>query len=413
MPPSESQNGYNVYLASETVESLDSFEGVPEPVRSRTSAPGARAWQGYLYHQLDQFTLLAPGVLLALVIAFVAGHLATWLGVQLLDFERSPVSPILVAVLLGLILRNTIGLPAGFHEGLTWCVKVLLRIGVALLGLRLSLLAIGQIGLQALPIVLGCISVGLVGALWLGNRLGISGKLSTLIAVGTSICGVSAIVATGPALRADDEEVSYAVASITIFGMLGLLCYPFLAHVLFQGDPHMAGFFLGTSIHDTSQVAGAALLYQTAYDAPETLEVATTTKLVRNVCMGAVIPLLVILHRRSLGSTQTVRGLPLRQWVPGFVWAFLGFAAFRSLGEIGPRAYGILDDKAWEQLLAFGQAVSLGCLSLALAAIGLGTSARHFRALGWKPLATGMLTALLVGCASWGLVRFLAAARNC
>ena len=94
----------------------------------------------------------------------------------------------------------------------------------------------------------------------IGRWLKLPSRLATLIAVGTSICGVSAIVATGPAIEAEDEEVAYAVATITIFGILATFLYPYLAHALFGQNATAAGLFIGTSIHDTSQVTGAALI---------------------------------------------------------------------------------------------------------------------------------------------------------
>src|SRR5262249_47541323 len=148
----------------------------------------------------------------------------------------------------------------------------------------------------------------------------------TLIAVGTSICGVSAIVATGPVIDAEEDEISYSVACITLFGMLALFLYPFLAHLIFAGDARLAGLFLGTSIHDTAQVAGAGLIYQQQFHAPEALNAATVIKLVRNLCMAGVIPLMAVLYRRSTGTSAGRQ--PWHQVVPLFV---LGFVALATL----------------------------------------------------------------------------------
>ncbi|MDC0312013.1 putative sulfate exporter family transporter [bacterium] len=197
-----------------------------------------------IHRAVDSASDLAPGLLLAGAVAIIAGITAKSFGTSILGFSKSPVSPILVTVLLGLIFRNTIGLPKKYRDGLSWCVKRLLRIGVALLGLRLSLGALSEIGLHAIPIVLGCIAAAIIGVIWLGKMAGLSGKLSTLIAVGTRICGVSAIVATGPAIKAHDDEVSYSVTVITLFGIIALTTYPFLAHFLFTGNEVMAGLFL-------------------------------------------------------------------------------------------------------------------------------------------------------------------------
>lgn len=407
------QRLFNVYLASETTASLDSFEGIPDlPAQPRSDISHLRfAWQKTLHRKLDGFSALAPGLLLAGAVAALATVAAGWLGTSLLGFEKSPVSPILATVVLGLILRNAVGLPAKFREGLSWCVKRVLRIGVALLGLRLSLAALGEIGIQAVPVVIGCVLAAIVGVIWLGRLARVPGKMSALVAVGTSICGVSAIVATGPAIDADEDEIGYSVAVITLFGMLALATYPFLAHFLFAGNETQAGLFLGTAIHDTSQVAGAGLIYQLQYDSPRTLEIAATTKLVRNLCLGIVVPAMaIVFHRRKGGTAPRRKGghwLAWSKWIPGFVIAFVICALVRSLGDLGERPFGVLDRENWEAVLQFSQRISLACLTVALAAIGLGTSFAQLKELGWKPLAIGFASAFLVGAVSWGLVSWV------
>ncbi|MEJ7637051.1 MAG: putative sulfate exporter family transporter [Singulisphaera sp.] len=242
----------DIYSDPQLARWLDSMEGVPdwpEPVE----APVERASRTTLQNQLHQiFGWLGhcPGVMLALGLAFVGLRGADWLGTSLLGFAHSPISSILVALLLGLTIRNAIGLPAVYESGLKVCLRQVLRLGIMLLGLRLSLAAVGQIGLAGLPIIAGCIASALILVTWINRALGLPRRLGILIAVGTSICGVSAIVATGPVVDADEDEVSYAVACVTLFGLLALFCYPFLAHRIFRGDARMAGLFLGTAIHD-------------------------------------------------------------------------------------------------------------------------------------------------------------------
>src|SRR3954469_22344164 len=125
------------------------------------------------------------------------------------------------------------------------------------------------------------------------RAMGLPRKLGTLMAVGTSICGVSAIVATAPIIEADEDETSYAVACITIFGLIALISYPFLAYHLFDpAHPTQAGIFLGTAIHDTSQVAGAGAAYAAQYKADAAMKTAITVKLVRNLSMSVLIPLM-------------------------------------------------------------------------------------------------------------------------
>src|SRR5690606_3418252 len=259
---------------------------------------------------------------------------------------------ILVAVVLGLLLRNVIGLPKPFESGLAFCVRRLLRIGVVLLGLRLSLGMLGEIGVRALPIVACSITLTLVIVTALSRWFGVTSRLGSLIGVGTAVCGVSAIMVTAPSINARKDEIGYAVGVITIFGMLGLLAYPVLAYALFAGDPVLAGYFLGAAIHDTSQVAGAGLMYQVRYGTEETLAIATTAKLVRNLMMGGLVPLVAVMHhRRSRVGTSRVRGPVLAQVVPLFIVGFVLMAALRTLGDMGEKPLGFLESSAWVEFL--------------------------------------------------------------
>ena len=245
----------------------------------------------------------------------------------------------MVALLLGLAIRNAIGLPAVYEGGLKFCLRHVLRLGIMLLGLRLSLAAIGQIGLVGLPIIVGCIATALILVTWINRALGLPRRLGSLIAVGTSICGVSAIVATGPVVEAEEDEVSYAVACVTLFGLMALFCYPFLAHWLFRGDARMAGLFLGTAIHDTAQVAGAGLMYGQQYGVPEALEHGDGGQARPQPVHGRGDPLDgPAVPPRSRARRRRGARPKWHQVVPLFVLGFVALAAVRSLGDLGTAA---------------------------------------------------------------------------
>jgi uncharacterized integral membrane protein (TIGR00698 family) len=347
---------------------------------------------------------ILPGVGLAMLLAWIGAGLASGLG-SALGLSGSPVSPILMAILLGLALRNLFGLPAVFEVGLHLALKRLLRLGVALLGIRLSLGAMGAIGWAALPIVVASIATALVLVTWVGRRVGLPARLATLIAVGTAICGNTAIVATGPAIGASEDETSYAVGCITAFGLLALVFYPFAAHGLFAADPTLVGYFLGTAIHDTAQVAGAGLLYGQQFGAPEALDVATVTKLLRNLFMVAVNPLMAVLHHRGRPET----GVPRPRWqeaVPVFVFGFVAMTLLRTVGDAGGDAPfgGLLSAAQWESLIDTTSTASTWLLAVAMASVGLGTHLGRLRKLGFRPLLVGLVAALTVGTVSAGLL---------
>lgn len=343
------------------------------------------------------------GILLALLVSVVAIYAADWVGESVLGFTKSPVSAIMTAIIVGMLVANTIGVPESLKSGLKFCTSTILRLGIMLLGIRLSLYGAGQFTLVALPFVIVAIAVGLITVTYLGRAMGLTQQLAGLIAVGTSICGCTAIVATAPLIKADESEVSYAVACITVFGIVAMFAYPFLAHAVFAAEPQLAGLFLGTSIHETAQVAGAGLMYQTQYDAPVALDIATVTKLVRNLCMVAVIPLVGIWFGGDRGDSETATA----SWLSLIPWFIVGFAlmsALRTLGDIGNQAFGLLSAASWGAIVAVLQESAERLLLVAMSAIGLTSMVTGIVRIGLRPFALGLFAALLVGSVSFALI---------
>jgi uncharacterized integral membrane protein (TIGR00698 family) len=350
---------------------------------------------------------LGPGIAAAFVVMLAGFWLANVVGLQMLAAQgltgSSPISGIPVAIVLGVLLRNLLPLPNALTPGLKFATTTILRAGIILVGIRLSLLDVVRLGVFGLPVVLGAIATGLLFVTWFNRKLGMPPKLGTLIAAGTSICGVTAIVSTAPAIDADEREVAYAVANVVAFGLLGMLTYPYLAHAML-GSSETIGLFLGTAVHDTSQVVGAALTYQQVYGDDVVLRVATVTKLTRNIFLAAVIPTLTWMHIRSrphAGSGGI--GAASTSLVPGFVVGFILMALVRTVGDatLGSMgaAFGVLSADTWA---AFTRDIgdfwaSQILLGTAMAAVGLNTSFAVFKGVGFKPFAVGMAGALVVG----------------
>ncbi len=209
------------------------MEGIPEwmgPSETFDERTSRAPWQVRGNELFAILGALLPGLAIALGLAIIGRKGSHLIGIEWLGVERSPISPILLAILVGLLVRNTIGLPSVYEAGVQICLKRILRVGVALLGIRLSLVAVGSIGLAALPIVIGCIASALLLVSWISRVVGLPRRLGTLIAVGTAICGNTAIVATAPVIGANEDETSYAVGTITVFGLIALVTYPFVAH---------------------------------------------------------------------------------------------------------------------------------------------------------------------------------------
>jgi uncharacterized integral membrane protein (TIGR00698 family) len=297
--------------------------------------------------------------------------------------------PVLVAVVLGLVVGNLAVLPAATAPGLQVASKRVLRIGVVLLGARLTVADVAEIGGAAVGVVVVCMTVAFVTVAVVSRAVGVPPRLATLIGVGTAVCGNSAIVATAPIVDAEDREISFAVATITIFGTGALLLFPVVALWLDLPD-RVFGFWAGLAINDTSQVVAAGAAYSDA-----ALEVATVVKLVRNALMAPLILLIAWWSARQarLGSDVDVRGSALAAF-PLFVVGFLVLAALRSVG--------LLSDAVAD---GFGTASTL-LITVAIAAVGLSTRVRELRRVGARPFAVGFGAAVglaLVGLAfaSW------------
>ncbi len=172
---------------------------------------------------------------------------------------KTVISAVAIAILLGILIRNLIGIPDGCKLGTSFAVKRLLRIGIALMGAQLSLSQVLTTGATAVVVVATCIVLAIVVVRFISMRMGTSDRLATLLGVGTSICGVSAIVTTVPVIEAQDEETSLAAATITVFGLLAILIYPFLGPLRHLSDTFF-GTRAGTAVNDTSQVVAAGLI---------------------------------------------------------------------------------------------------------------------------------------------------------
>jgi uncharacterized integral membrane protein (TIGR00698 family) len=364
-------------------------------------------------------SVILPGILLCLVVMIVGIYLAELIGVMIVKFEilpegsSSPVSGIFVAIILGMIIRNTVNMHQIFRSGVAFAVKYALRAGIILLGLRLSLNEALRLGAWGIPLIIACISCGIIVTLYFTKKLNQSNRLGTLIACGTGICGVTAIMAISPVLKAKDNEISYAVANITIFGLIGMLFYPYLANTFFGDDPIKAGLFLGTAIHDTAQVTGSALIYNQIFDMEKAVDVAMVTKLTRNLFIIAVIPLISFLFFKNASvedGKEVEKKIP--KWyklIPLFVVGFLLLAFVRTIGDLNIEnngmALGFLTPDSWENVYTYGSSFGTTyMLGLAMAGVGLSTDFSTFKGLGVKPFYIGLIAAVSVGIISLTLI---------
>lgn len=350
-------------------------------------------------HHSPAWRSLTNGVVLAVALAALAVLASKGLQDWLNPTGPAPVSPVLCAVLLGVIWRNTIGLNAGFVPGLQWITNNLLRIGIALVGLKLSLSGLASTASMALPVVIVCISVAVGISVLVGRLFGLSKPLQLLLAAGTSVCGCTAICAMTPVVRARAVDSGLAVTCVVVLGCTGMLVYPWLAHAVFGDATNAASVFLGTSIHDTSQVMGASMIYAQQFNAPDAVAMAGFTKLLRNLSLLILVPVFAMWTGNSGAPESHAKR---RQVLPAFLIAFVLLALIRTGGDA---VFGGGGDvaAAWSQIVAVGLGASDLFLVCGMTAIGLSVSLADLRGVGSKALIAALIVAASVCACSLGM----------
>ncbi|WP_420453466.1 YeiH family protein [Ilumatobacter sp.] len=362
------------------------------------------------------FSRIAPGVGAVVAIAAVATLLAQ---------VSSSVSPLVVGIVLGAAVANVVSIPASLASGITFCARTVLRIGIVVLGLRLSLGDLASLGADGLLVVAGVVAVTFFGTRWLASRLGIGPDLGLLVATGYSICGASAIAAMDGIIDADEEETAYAITLVTLCGTLSIVVLPLIASAVgLEGADY--GTWVGGAVHDVGQVVATA-----SHDGGAALAAATVVKLTRVVLLAPLVAL-VALRRRSAATTPTAASAQTEDGstdggitnggstdvgstdvgsaddgsaddgagasgstaarpplLPLFVVGFLIAILVRSSG--------VLDDGA----LDVASDVEKVLLTVALTGLGLGVQVRSMRRLGGRPLLLGLMSWVLVAGAAF------------
>ena len=318
-----------------------------------------------------------PGIVLVAMITAVAFSAHNVSGFALF-------SPMILAVVAGMVYSNVLGTPAHAKAGIAFSQKRLLRFAIVLLGFQLTLGQVVSIGAGGVGIVAATLGATFLFTITLGRLIGVDRKLAQLIAAGTSICGASAIVATNIVTDARDEDVTYAVASITLFGTVAMLGFPLLAPVLGL-DQHAFGLWAGASIHEVAQVIGAGFQNGT-----QSGEIATVAKLTRVAMLAPMVIALGLMARRNMSGDQQTARPPM----PWFVAAFIAVVALNSLVSVPA-----------EVKAAMALATTI-MLTMGLAAMGLQADISQLRSRGLRPLALAFSAFLFIGCFSLMLVKF-------
>jgi len=344
--------------------------------------------------KFNKYLVVLPGIVLAFVLYTLSQGFNNILGIELLGYEKSPISTAMIAILLGMLFGNVFQIRESFLIGLDFTQKYILKLGIICLGIQLKPFEFLEFGAIAIPLIIICIISVLVVIKLLIKKLKIPTRMAYLISIGSTVCGTTAIMATAPVIGAKKNEVSYAIANITLFGILSMLIYPYFANFYFESEPLLIGLFLGTSIHETSQVAAAGLIYEQQFNSPETLNIATVTKLIRNTFLVIMIPLFAFLYNRG---NVVKKNYSIISIFPYFVLGFIGMIIVRNLGD-----YYFIENniQTWTDTVSLIKASSKVFLTMAMAAIGLSTNFRDIKSMGYKPFVVGLIGMTTVGIVS-------------
>lgn len=338
------------------------------PVRT-AGAPLSTAFGGIL-----------PGLAYTVLIAAAAYGLRQIPGMGL-------VSPLILAIAIGMALHNVFGTAAAIKPGVKFALRRILRFAIVLLGLQLTFAQVRSVGLVGFSIVAFTLFATFFATRWFGRLMGVDRQLSELIAAGTAICGASAVIATNTVTRGSDEDVAYAVACVTVFGSLSMLLMPAL--LPYTGfDAHAFGLWTGASIHEVAQVVAAA--FQGGQQAGE---FGTVAKLSRVMLLAPlVIGLGAAAVMRARGDRAAGHASPPMPW---FVFGFIAMVMLASTGWVPAEAKPPI------------ATTTTFLLAVALGAMGLETDIGRLRLKGIRPLLLGAAAWAFISLLGFGLIKTL------
>ena len=337
------------------------------------------------------------GLIFCLLLAFPAWKLG-----KFFPLIGGPVFGIIMGIILALLLKNRNKL----DPGITFVSKKVLQYAVVLLGFGLNLQTVISIGSSSLPIIISTISTALIVAYILAKLLNIPTKIATLIGVGSSICGGSAIAATAPVIEAHDDEIAQAISVIFLFNVLAALIFPTLGDILNFSNKGFA-LFAGTAVNDTSSVTATASAWDNIHNTgTEVLDSATIVKLTRTL---AIIPITLFLAFYNLKKNLTTNNFSLKKIFPMFIIYFILASVITTICNyfIGT---GLINESisiTINNIFSFFKHLSKFFIIMAMVAIGLNTNIKKLIFSGKKPLILGFCCWFAISLVSIGLQKIL------
>ena len=331
-----------------------------------------------IFQQIARKISIWPGIAIALIVASSAFAIAK------LPILANLFSPMILAIIIGIILSSATGPLAQLEPGISFCKCTILRTAIVLLGFQINITQIASIGFTGLSIVAAGLVTTFFFTLFLGRVLKVDKKLTTLIASGTSICGASAIAAVNSVIEGREEDVASSVASITLFGTMSMLSFPFLAAIFLNMSEYQFGLWSGAAIHEVAQVVGAGFQHS-----QQAGEVSVISKLARIMFLIPLILAVAFFTRKNQENARSKAPLP---W---FCFAFIATVGLNSFIPIPEEA---------RQVLYF---IVVFLLTVGLGALGLQTSIVKLRLQGWRPFTLAFASSFFIAALSLVLVLWL------
>ena len=383
-------------------EYLDYMEGGGSDVVSLPSAKPAAAPVPKKDHPIW-------GVLASIVVTLVA----IWLSeLNMPPFTlaggRHPIEPVMLAIVLGMVLSNCWTLPKAIQPGLKFSVKKLLPLGIVLLGARLNFQEMVKVGAEGLILSILETAVALALLLLLTRLLKLPSKLGVLLGVGTAICGGTAIVATAPVIDAEEKDVVFSVATVTLLGLIAMFALPVIGHLLDLSSKAF-GIWAGLAIHQTPQVVAAGFAYS-----DEAGRTATIVKLARVCLLAPVVFIIGVVYARQKAKETGVgerKKINYFHLFPMFVVGFLAVALLNTSGLLPKLTFHIAEggvlssgDRDWNLAGSLEQ-ISKVCIIISMAGVGLETKFAAMRQTGLKPFGASLIAVLVVAVMILGLLK--------
>ena len=367
-------------LSEQAVLSLDSMEGLPETGVIRVKKKADPLWPGYA---------------IASIVA-VAAYVIQYLPVSpfLVD-NRRPISASIIAIVVSVLVRNLYQVPSQAMAGCKHIVRALIPAAIVLTGAGLNLREVAGVGGKALLVTIVCMLLATVTAIGFGRWLGLYRRTAMLIGAGTAICGTSAIVATAPVIEAEDEDVTLAVGTVSLLGLVLMFALPVVGNLLGMSQSAF-GVWAGTSIHAVPQVVAAGFTY-----GPEAGSLATLVKLARVTLLAPFLLVLMLFYGRK-------KNVQVAKLIPAFVWGFLILAVMNTISLVPAIEFKPVEWLWGNQPMRLALSeVGNWILTLAMAAIGLEVNLRLLIHVGTRALAAGVGAMIVLCAASWTLIRIL------